>query len=62
MNARQARLLATISEFDIEIRYIKGKENRVANTPSRTSESHNNYEFLQDRLTRLDLTGRTTRW
>ena len=35
MNARQARLLATISEFDIEIRYIKGKENRVADSLSR---------------------------
>jgi len=29
LNARQARRLATISEFDFEIKYIKGKENRV---------------------------------
>jgi len=29
MNSRQAIWLATISEFDFEIRYIKGKENRV---------------------------------
>ena len=28
-NVRQARCLGTISEFDFEIRYIKGKENRV---------------------------------
>eukprot|EP00253_Pinus_taeda_P011462 PITA_11462 len=35
MNARQARWLATISEFDFEIRYIKGKENKVADSLSR---------------------------
>lgn len=29
MNGRQARWLAMINEFDFEIRYIKGKENRV---------------------------------
>ena len=34
-NARQARWLATLSEFDFEIRYIKGKENRVADALSR---------------------------
>jgi len=35
MNARQARWLATISEFDFEIRYIKGKENNVVDALSR---------------------------
>eukprot|EP00253_Pinus_taeda_P018697 PITA_18697 len=30
LNARQARWLATINEFDFKIKYIKGKENRVA--------------------------------
>ena len=30
LNARKARWLAMISEFDFEIRYIKRKENRVA--------------------------------
>ena len=30
LNGRKARWLATISEFDFEIRYIKGKENIVA--------------------------------
>jgi len=35
LNARQARWLATISEFDFEIRYIKGKENKVADALSR---------------------------
>jgi len=28
LNDKQAQWLATISEFDFEIRYIKGKENR----------------------------------
>ena len=35
LNARQARWLAMIDEFDFEIRYIKGKENRVTNALSR---------------------------
>ena len=30
MNAKQARWLPMINEFDFEIRYIKGKENRVS--------------------------------
>ena len=30
LNGRQAWWFAMISEFDFEIRYIKGKENRVA--------------------------------
>jgi len=30
LNSRQARWLATLSEFDFEIEYIKGKENKVA--------------------------------
>jgi len=34
-NARKARWLATISEFDFEIRYIKGKENMVENALNR---------------------------
>jgi len=35
LNARQARCLDTINEFEFEIRYIKGKENRVADALSR---------------------------
>eukprot|EP00253_Pinus_taeda_P008402 PITA_08402 len=35
LNTRQARWLATISEFDFEIRYIKGKENMVVYSLSR---------------------------
>jgi len=35
LNVRYARWLATISEFDFDIRYIKGKENQVADALSR---------------------------
>ena len=35
LNARQARWLAFLSEFDFEVRHIKGKENKVANALSR---------------------------
>jgi len=35
INDNQARWLAAISEFDFEIRYIRGKENRVSNSLSR---------------------------
>jgi hypothetical protein len=30
LNARQARWLAFLSEFDFEVRHINGKENKVA--------------------------------
>jgi hypothetical protein len=35
LNARQARWMALISEFDFEIKHIKGKENKVVDTLSR---------------------------
>lgn len=35
LNARQARWLATLSDFDFEIIYIKRKENQVADALSR---------------------------
>jgi hypothetical protein len=35
LNARQERLLAFLSEFDFEIKHIKGKENKVADALSR---------------------------
>jgi hypothetical protein len=35
LNARQARCLAFLSEFDFEVRHIKGKENKVADALSR---------------------------
>ena len=31
LNARQARWLSFLSEYDFEIKHIKGKENKVAN-------------------------------
>ena len=34
LNARQARWLAFLSEYDFEIQHIKGKENKVANALS----------------------------
>ena len=35
LNVKQVRWLAMIIEFDFEIRYIKGKENMVANSLNR---------------------------
>jgi hypothetical protein len=35
LNARQARGMALLSEFDFEIKHIKGKENRAADALSR---------------------------
>ena len=35
LNARKSRWLAMINEFDFEIRYIKGKDNRVIDALSR---------------------------
>ena len=36
LNARQARWMALLSEFDFEIKHIKGKENRVADALSKS--------------------------
>ena len=38
MNARQARWLAFLSEYDFEIQHIKGKENKVADALSRNEK------------------------
>jgi hypothetical protein len=35
LNARKARWLAFLSEFDFEVKHIKGKENKVADALSR---------------------------
>ena len=35
LNARQARWMDLLSEFDFEVKHIKGKENRVADALSR---------------------------
>ena len=39
LNARQARWMALLSEFDFEIKHIKGKENRVVNALSRSMKT-----------------------
>jgi hypothetical protein len=36
LNARQAKWMSLLSEFDFEIKHIKGKENRVADALSRS--------------------------
>ena len=36
LNARQARWMALLREFDFEIKQIKGKENRVVDALSRS--------------------------
>jgi len=51
-NGTQTRWLATISEFNFNIRYIKGKEEKVADALSKhTGKSLSSYELLWDRLT-----------
>jgi hypothetical protein len=39
LNARQARWMALLSEFDFEIKHIKGKENKVVNALSRSMKT-----------------------
>jgi hypothetical protein len=36
LNVRQARWMALLGEFDFEIKYIKGKDNRVVDALSRS--------------------------
>jgi hypothetical protein len=36
LNARKARWMALLSDFDFEIKHIKGKENRVVDALSRS--------------------------
>ena len=37
LNARQARWLSFLSEFDMDIKHIKGKENKIADALSRNA-------------------------
>ena len=37
LNARQARWLAFLSEYDFEIQHIKGKENKIVDALSRNA-------------------------
>ena len=39
LNARQARWMALLSEFDFEIKHIKGKENKVVDALSRSMKT-----------------------
>ena len=39
LNARQARWMALLSEFDFEIKHIKGKENKAVNALSISMKS-----------------------
>jgi hypothetical protein len=39
LNARQARWMALLSEFDFEIKHIKGKENKVSDALSRSMKT-----------------------
>ena len=39
LNARQARWMALLSEFDFEIKHIKGKENRVVDALRRSMKT-----------------------
>ena len=42
LNARQARWLSFLIEFDMDIKHIKGKENKVADALSRNACQHVN--------------------
>ena len=48
LNVRQARWMAFLSEFDFEVKHIKGKENRVADALSR--RTHEVYEITVSQL------------
>jgi hypothetical protein len=39
LSARQARWMALLSEFDFEIKHIKGKENRVVDALSKSMKT-----------------------
>jgi hypothetical protein len=39
LNSKQARWMALLSEFDLEIKHIKGKENKVVNALSRSMKT-----------------------
>jgi len=54
LNSRKARWLATISDFEFDIRYIKIKDNRDAYDLSRRVQMNNNdvaYDDLGDDMT-----------
>ena len=53
LNARQARWLAFLSEYDFEIQHIKGKQNKVADALSR-NVSLNFVAVINTYMTDLD--------
>ena len=48
LNGRQARWMAFLSEFDFEVKHIKGKENKVDDALSR--RTHGIYEINMSQL------------
>ena len=54
LNARQARQLSFLSEYDFETKHIKGKENKVADAVSCHANliyARNNYEsYLKNEI------------
>lgn len=48
LNSRQARWNAFLSEFDIDLQHVKGKENKVADALSR--KLHNIYELYVNQV------------
>ena len=48
LNSIQARWMAFLSEFDFEVKHIKGKENRVADALSQ--RTHEVYEVTMSQL------------
>ena len=54
LNARQARWLAFLSEYDFEIQHIKGKENKVADALSRQCMDESRPNSLSNNLTMQD--------
>ena len=54
INSRQARWLSFLSEYDFEIKHIKGKENKIVGASSRHTNllyASNNYEsYLENKF------------
>ena len=62
MNGRQARWMAFLSEFDFEVRHIKGKENKVADALSRRTHGINEVILSHPKSDLLDRVKTTSTW